>query len=258
MDPVAFQIGSLAIRWYGILIGLGVVSGLLLARHEATRRGLDGELVTDAVLFVLPAGFVGARLYYVLFNLEHYVRAPGDIFRIWHGGLAIHGGVLAGIAAAVWFSRRRRLPLLPLLDALSPGLALAQSIGRWGNFINREAYGAPVSEAFLRWFPPFLREGMRIQGQYHHPAFLYESLWNLLLCLFLVWAGRRQSLPAGRILALYLGLYSGGRFLVEGLRMDSLMLGPFRAAQVVSLLGIAAAAALWRHLHRKPGDPGRA
>ena len=238
MNPVAFQIGPLSVHWYGLLIGAGIMLALLTTYLLSERSALQTDKVMDGCIYMLPIAFLGARAYYVLFNLSYYLEKPSEIIKVWHGGLAIHGGVIAAIVFLVIYARRAKMDPLALLDLLAPGVILAQAIGRWGNFINQEAHGGVVSETFIRHFPEFIARGMLIDGNFYHPTFLYESGWNLVVFLILMVLSLRRGLAPGRILAGYLVLYSLGRFFIESLRTDSLMLGPLRVAQVVSLVGI--------------------
>lgn len=236
MNPIAFQIGPISIYWYSLLIALAFGLGILLANYHAIRHQIDTDQLFNLLLLVIPASIIGARLYYVLFNWGYYSVYPLEIPAVWHGGLAIHGGVLGGFLAGYWYIRRHKdLKLWPTADVIAPSLILGQTIGRWGNFFNQEAHGGPVSSEFISKFPTFIQKGMYIDGQYYHPTFLYESLWNSLVFLILLWLIRRKSLPAGIVTMTYLILYSLGRFFVEGLRTDSLMFGPLRIAQVVSI-----------------------
>lgn len=251
MNPIAFSIGPLSVRWYGLFIGLGIILALTYVNFESRRRGLDEETFLDAGLYMLPLAFLGARLYYVLFNLDFYLARPSEILKVWHGGLAIHGGVLAAIAFLFFYSKRKKLSFLLVLDILAPGVILAQALGRWGNFFNQEAYGGVVSQAFISRFPNFIQEGMYIGGAYHHPTFLYESVWNLLVFVFLIFLSRRAVRPPGRVLAAYVGLYSLGRFFIEDLRTDSLMMGPIQVARLVSFLGLVVSLVLVYSIYRK-------
>lgn len=235
MDPVALELGPLTIRWYGVLISLALALGTYLAYREAARRGIDPEHILNIALLAAPAAIIGARIYYVVFSWSNYADNPLEIFAVWHGGLAIHGGLLGGILAGYFYVRKNNLNFWQLADIVAPSIILGQAIGRWGNFFNQEAHGGPVSEEFISKFPRFIQEGMLIRGQYYHPTFLYESLWDLAVFLFLFWLSRRK-LPEGCVFFSYLALYSVGRFFIEGLRTDSLMLGPIRMAQLVSVL----------------------
>jgi phosphatidylglycerol---prolipoprotein diacylglyceryl transferase len=238
---IALQIGPLAIRWYGLLIATGVLLGTTLAHREAVRRGLDPDKVLNVIVSAVLVGLVGARLYYVLFNWDYYGANPGRIVAVWEGGLAIHGGLIAGALATLLYCRHAKLSLPVTLDIMSPCVAIGQAIGRWGNFFNQEAFGTPTSLPWKLYIDPAHRPSHLAGFDYFHPTFLYESLWNLFVFLVL-WFGLRKRLEGkpGALTLAYLGLYSIGRFFVEGLRIDSLMLGSFRAAQVASLLLVAA------------------
>ena len=239
MNPIAFNLGPISIHWYGLLIALAFGLGLLLANYHGVQRKIDIDKLTNLLLLVIPAAIIGARLYYVLFNWGYYAANPLEIPAVWHGGLAIHGGIIGGFLAGYWYVRREKdLKLWTIADIIAPSLILGQAIGRWGNFFNQEAHGGPVSSEFISRFPDFIQKGMHIEGQYYHPTFLYESLWNGLVFIILLWMIRRKSLPDGVVAMTYLILYSLGRFFVEGLRTDSLMFGPFRIAQVVSIVSI--------------------
>ncbi|MDE2179773.1 MAG: prolipoprotein diacylglyceryl transferase [candidate division NC10 bacterium] len=238
--PFVLQIGPLAVRWYGLLFAIAVLLGTWLAQREAIRRGEDPDQLLNVIVFGVMIGLIGARLYYVLFNWGYYGSRLLKILAVWEGGLAIHGGLLAGGLAAVIYSVRKKLPVLTYLDIMAPSAPLGQAIGRWGNFFNQEAFGVPTDLPWKLYIEPSHRPPDLAAYEYFHPTFLYESLWNLLVFTILYFALRRrlQRIP-GALLLCYIGLYSVGRFFVEGLRIDSLMLGPVRAAQVMSLMLIA-------------------
>ncbi|MDE2483665.1 MAG: prolipoprotein diacylglyceryl transferase [candidate division NC10 bacterium] len=238
--PFVLQIGPLAVRWYGLLFAIAVLLGTWLAQREAIRRGEDPDQLLNVIVFGVMIGLIGARLYYVLFNWGYYGSRPLKILAVWEGGLAIHGGLLAGGLAAVIYSVRKKLPVLTYLDIMAPSAPLGQAIGRWGNFFNQEAFGVPTDLPWKLYIEPSHRPPDLAAYEYFHPTFLYESLWNLLVFTILYFALRRrlERIP-GALLLCYIGLYSVGRFFVEGLRIDSLMLGPVRAAQVMSLMLIA-------------------
>ena len=245
----------ITIRWYGVLIAAGALIGLHLATREADRRGLDADALTTATLVAMLVGFVCARAYYVAFNWDVYASRPADIPAIWKGGIAIHGGLVGGITAGVVYMRWwRRLPVAPYLDVAAPSLALAQAIGRWGNFFNSEAYGRPTDLPWKLYIPPERRVPGFEAYDFFHPTFLYESLWNLGVFLVLWFGLRRRLAPRpGALFLCYLGLYSVGRFFIEGLRLDSLMAGGLRAAQVVSLvLVVVSAVGLLVLLRQRP------
>ncbi len=247
---IVIQIGPLAIRWYGLLIACAFLIGILLAQREARRRGEDPEELVNVAMVAIIAGLIGARLYYVIFNWGEYSARPWKMMAIWEGGLAIHGGLLAGILVGVIWARRRNLPTLIYLDIVAPSMVLGQAIGRWGNFFNQEAFGTPTDLPWKLYIEPGHRPIHLAEYDYFHPTFLYESLWNLAVFGVLVLLLRKRLAPyPGALFLSYLGLYSLGRFFIESLRIDSLWLGSFRAAQVMSLLLIlCAAGGLWRLL----------
>lgn len=234
---VAVRVGPVAIRWYGVLMATAMALGLWLAHRDARRRGLDSEKLLKAAELALLGGLVGARLYYVAFNLDYYSQFPGKIFALWEGGLAIHGGVLGGILAGGLYAWRRRLPLTQYLDVAAPSLALGQAIGRWGNFFNEEAFGRPTDLPWKLFISPAHRPPEYAQVEFFHPTFLYESLWDLVVFVLLLVALRdRLERAPGALFLAYVGLYSLGRLFTEGLRTDPLMLGSLRVAQLASLL----------------------
>jgi len=237
---IALQFGPLAVRWYGVLIATGVLLGTTLAHRDAIRRGQDPDKVLNAIVLTVIVGLLGGRLYYVLFNWDYYGANPGRILAVWQGGLAIHGGLIAGTLTTILYCRYATLSLPITLDILAPCAAIAQAIGRWGNFFNQEAFGVPTNLPWKLYIDPAHRPPHLAGFEYFHPTFLYESLWNLSVFAVL-WFGLRKRMESrpGTLILCYLGLYSVGRFFVEGLRIDSLMLGSFRAAQVVSLLLVA-------------------
>lgn len=246
MNPIAFQLGPIAVRWYGILIAAAFAIGLFLALREAKHQGLDPDHILDAVLVGGIVGIIGARVYYVLFNWPYYREYPGEILAIWHGGLAIHGGLIGAILVALFYSRAKKLSFWQLADIIAPSLILGQAIGRWGNFFNQEAYGYPTD---LPW-------AMYIDGAYRHPTFLYEFIWNILVFIFLLWLRRRRWIREGEVFLTYLIGYSLGRLFIEALRTDSLMLGPVRAAQAISVVIIVLSVSII-YILRKKNLPGK-
>lgn len=226
-DPIAFQIGNFAVRWYGILIATGMLLAVLISSKRAPSHKLAEEDILDLALWMLPIGVIGARLYYVLFNLDYY-HTFADVINIRQGGLAIHGGLIFGALAVYGVSKHKKVSCLNMIDLIIPSVALAQAIGRWGNFFNGEAHGGPTD---LPW-------GIIVDGVRVHPTFLYESIWCLMLFFFLSWWDKNRRVGYGQTFALYGILYSIERFLVESLRTDSLMIGPFKQAQVISVCAI--------------------
>lgn len=246
MDPVAFTIGSWPVYWYGILISSALLIGVFLAQHLAKKRGYDLDKLWTILLIAIPCAVVGARLYYVIFSWDMYADNLMKVFQVWKGGLAIHGGILGGALAILLTCRHYKMDFWGILDCITPALALGQSIGRWGNFINGEAYGSVTTLPWGISVPddPFL----------HHPTFLYESIWDfgLFIALMVLFGKYKRT---GNVACTYFIVYSVGRFFIEWLRTDSLMIGPLRQAQMISLCLIAVAAfvLVWRNkLHPVP------
>ena len=237
MNPTAFSILGFDIRWYGIIIATGIVLGISIANYNCKWREIDYDNLLNIVLLSLPIGIIGARLYYVVFEFENYKNNIIEAFNIRHGGLAIHGGLIFAIGTALIYTKVKKLPFIKFADVAAPCIILAQGLGRWGNFFNQEAHGDVVSYEFIKHFPMFIQKGMNIEGIYYNPTFLYESTWNLLVFIILMGI-LRKSKKNGIVFFTYIGLYSIGRFIIEGMRTDSLMLGPIRIAQLVSLSGV--------------------
>jgi phosphatidylglycerol---prolipoprotein diacylglyceryl transferase len=262
----SFNIGPLTIHFYGIVIMLGVVAATFLARREANRRGQNGELVWDMLVWMLIAGIIGARLWHILtpspslvaqgVTTYYYLTHPLDAIAIWNGGLGIAGAVAGGAIALYFFGRRHNLPFLIWLDILAPALALGQAIGRWGNFFNQELYGAPTSLPWAIYIDPQHRLAGFENQAYYHPTFLYESIWNLANMALLLWLRRRSKdrLKSGDVFLVYLITYPLGRFLLEFLRLDSSELAGINANQALMLVVMVAAILIlaWRH---RPGQP---
>lgn len=232
MNPVAFEIFGMPIRWYGIFIAAAFLFGTIIAIGEAKRKGIDEEVLIDLLLFAVPAALIGARIHYVIFSWDLYRDNPIEVFNFRGGGLAIHGGIIAAVIVALIFCKIRKQDFWKLADITAPSIILGQAIGRWGNYTNQEAFGGPTD---LPW-------GIMIGGEKVHPTFLYESLWNFLTFIFLLWYSRKKSKTDGEIFLLYIILYSFARFFIEGLRTDSLMWGQFRVAQIISVVSIVIAA----------------
>ncbi|WP_018130534.1 prolipoprotein diacylglyceryl transferase [Effusibacillus pohliae] len=258
IDPVAFTLGPIQVHWYGIIMTSAFVIGVLLAERHAKKFGIDPEHILNMAMYIIPLAIVGARAYYVIFEWDHYRHNLAEALAIWHGGLAIHGGLIGGFLGGLWYVRRYNLPFLSFGDILMPSVILGQAIGRWGNFINQEAHGGEVSEEFINHFPAFIKRQMFIDGHFYHPTFLYESLWDLCVFFILLAILHRFRKFDGQVLFSYMVLYSIGRFFIEGMRTDSLMLGPLRAAQLVSLTLIAAGSGLliwaWRRNKQQIGN----
>jgi len=238
--PILLQLGPFSLRWYSVLVTGGIVLGTLVAQRLAAKRGLDPEMIGDLAVWLGVGAIPCARLYYVLFRWDYFQQHLASIPAVWEGGIAIHGGILGGLVAGWLFARRRKLSFVQLLDIVTPGLILGQAVGRWGNFFNSEAFGDPTDLPWKLFIPEALRPPGLTQFSYFHPTFLYESLWNLGVFGILLFAFTRWTqVKPGTIASLYALCYSLGRLWIEGLRTDSLMLGPLRIAQVVSLIGIS-------------------
>ncbi|HHX0349554.1 TPA: prolipoprotein diacylglyceryl transferase [Staphylococcus aureus] len=237
IDPVAFNLGPLSVRWYGIIIAVGILLGYFVAQRALVKAGLHKDTLVDIIFYSALFGFIAARIYFVIFQWPYYAENPSEIIKIWHGGIAIHGGLIGGFIAGVIVCKVKNLNPFQISDIVAPSIILAQGIGRWGNFMNHEAHGGPVSRAFLEQLhlPNFIIENMYINGQYYHPTFLYESIWDV--AGFIILVNIRKHLKLGETFFLYLTWYSIGRFFIEGLRTDSLMLtSNIRVAQLVSIL----------------------
>ena len=240
MDRVAIDFGFIQIYWYSIFILLGMALGMIIVLEEAKRKHFNENTITDLIFWTVIWGVIGARFHYVIYNFNYYSLHQAEIFEIWNGGLAIHGGIIFGTLYVIYFARKRKIHILKLTDLCAPGLIAGQMIGRWGNFFNGEAYGACVGRAALEKLPlpKFIIDGMYIQkeGDYCHPAFLYESIWNLIGLIILLFLRKLKYIKEGQITGFYLVWYSAGRFVIEGMRTDSLMLGGFKVAQIISVI----------------------
>ena len=251
--PSYFTLFGRPIYFYGVLIGLGFLLAIVFCAKRAKRFGLKEDDVYDVAIWLIPCSILGARLYYVLFRFDYYRVHPDELFSVWNGGLAIYGGVIAGVLTVYLVCRHKKIPVPAMLDNLCYGLLIGQIIGRWGNFLNREAFGA-VTDIFCR-MGLTAPDGTTV---YVHPTFLYESLWNLGVLLFLLWferTGRRRF--DGHCVTLYFLLYGLARFWIEGLRTDSLYIGNtgVRVSQALSLALVIASAALLLYMHRRPFSP---
>jgi phosphatidylglycerol---prolipoprotein diacylglyceryl transferase len=257
-----FNIGPFTIHFYGIIIMLGVIAALFLARREAVRHGQNGEFVWDMVVWIIIAGIVGARLWHILtpspslvaegVTTFYYLTHPFDAIAIWKGGLGIPGAVIGGVIALFFFVRKYHLPFLRWLDILAPALALGQAIGRWVNFFNQELYGAPTSLPWAIYIDPQHRLAGFESQAYYHPTFLYESIWNLGNMTFLLWLSKRlkNKLKTGDIFLVYLIVYPLGRFLLEFLRLDSSQVAGINANQFVMITVLIVASLILFLRHR--------
>jgi len=235
----AFEVGPVTIYWYGIILALAFLSGLAVSMKIAKEKGEDSDKVLNLAIFLLIGAVLGARLYFVAFNWDFYRTHLQEIFMTWHGGLSIHGGIIVGFITGVIYTKLNKLPLLKYADIIAPGLILGQSIGRWGNFFNSEAFGAPTNLPWKLFIPIENRPPQFINYQYFHPTFLYESLWDFAVFLLLFFVLRKKLQKDGSVFFLYLILYSFGRLIIEGIRIDSIYaIFGMPLAQVVSIIFI--------------------
>ena len=240
--PIAFELGPLSIRWYGLLIASAIILGTVLAQKLAEKRNVDPEMVGDLAIWLVVGAIPCARFYYVLFEWPRFQNQEWyKVFAIWEGGIAIHGAIIGGAIAATIFCKRQKISTWLMADIFMPAVILGQAIGRWGNFFNSEAFGAPTDLPWKLFIPSNRRPPEFIGEFYFHPTFLYESVWNMGVFAILIFAFLRfPKLRTGTITMIYAIAYSLGRFWIEGLRTDSLMVGGLRTAQMVSLGAIAA------------------
>lgn len=239
-NPVAFTVFGVDVMWYGVIIGSAILMACAIGYVLVEQEGMSGDRLVDVLLFAVPMAIVGARAYYVAFEWERYAGDIMEIINIRNGGLAIHGGLIFGIGTGLICGKIWKLDIPRHLDIVAICVPLAQSIGRWGNFCNEEAHGGPTDFII----------NVLIDGETYHATFLYEAMWCFALCIFLFVIYRAGKKFNGQLMCLYVMLYSVERYLVEGLRTDSLMIGPFRQAQLLSLvlivLGAVAYIVLWR------------
>ncbi len=237
MNPVIFTIWGISIKWYSLFILIGILIGIFLVMKEAKKFNLNKDDIFNLCFYGIIFGIIGARIYYVLFNISYYRYNLMEIFAIWNGGLAIHGGLIAGVIAIYVYAHKHKLNFMRFLDIVAPAVILAQAIGRWGNFFNSEAHGFATTLSVLKklYIPNFIIKGMNIGGVYYLPTFYFESLWCLLGFIVLLIIRHFKYIKVGTTTAIYLMWYSFGRFFIEAWRTDSLMFGGFKMAQIVSL-----------------------
>ena len=247
--PTSAIVAGIEIHWYGLIIAVGMALAVALACAREKRLGLPKDTALDLALAGIPGAIVCARLYYVLFSWQAYADAPIRALYIWEGGLAIYGGIIGGVLVGFIYARRKKLSFLKLADLAAPSIALGQAVGRWGNFVNQEAFGDVAAREWQRVFP--ISVLIEADGQWHYATFFYESAWCLLIVLALLWAEKKRRLRReGDVFTAYVFLYALERCLVEGLRTDSLYLGPLRVSQLLSLVALLACAGI--ALRRSP------
>ena len=237
MNRTLIKLGPISIYWYSVMIALGFLAAMIVCLTEVKRKKLDIEKYSNMVFYAVLFGILGARIYYVLFNLDYYLKMPSEILKVWHGGLAIHGGIIAGILVVYFYTKKYKMKFLKTLDISVVGIIIAQAIGRWGNFFNQESFVKLTTKAALikQRIPNFIIEGMYIDGAYYQPTFLYESVWNLIGFIIMLFLRRAKKLKVGYLTGFYLIWYSLGRCFIEYFISDSLMLGNIKVAQLISL-----------------------
>ena len=250
--PRMFSIGPLSVHFYGLIIACGLILAVIYACRRSRQFGIKEDDIIDGVLWVTPFAILCARAYYCIFQWENYASNPISMLYIWEGGLAIYGGVLGAILGVIVLCRFKKIRLGAFLDLVALGFLIGQALGRWGNFFNREAFGAET-ESFLRMG---LYNAFAAETTYHHPTFLYESLWNLTGFVILHFLSRKRQYD-GQIALGYALWYGLGRAFIEGLRTDSLYWGPFRVSQVLAAVSCLAAAMVLLYLNFKSHDPAK-
>lgn len=240
MNRVAFNIFGFNVYYYSLCILLGVIVAYILITREGKKQGLPKEFISDLIFYTLIIGILGARVYYCVFNLDYYLANPSEILKIYNGGLAIHGGVIAGFIFVYFYTKKKNVSFIKILDIVAPAVIIAQSFGRWGNFFNQEAHGGITTYQNLKnmHIPEFIINGMHIEGKYYYPTFFFESIWCLIGFIILMIARRNKNLRKGFQIGFYFIWYGIGRFFIEALRTDSLMFFGLKIAQIVSLIGI--------------------
>jgi phosphatidylglycerol:prolipoprotein diacylglycerol transferase len=252
MNSIALELGPITIYWYSITMFLAILTATILIVIESKKQKVNKDDLIYLIFYGIICGILGARIYYVLFNLDYYLQDPLETIKIWHGGIAIHGAIIGGLLFLIFFSKKKKLNVLKMMDIIAVGLIIAQAIGRWGNFFNQEAHGVETSLSFLKslHLPKFIIEGMHINGVYYHPTFLYESIGNVIV-FFVLYKLAKNRKFSGQIACGYFIGYAFVRFFVEGLRTDSLMLGPIRVSQALSLLLFIASLCIYIYKSRK-------
>jgi len=237
MDRILFSFGPITIYWYSVTMLLAVLTGIYLSLRESKKQEMY-SFISDLITYVIIFGIIGARLYYVIFNFDTYKYDLLSIFKIWEGGIAIYGAIIGGFIAIIYLAKKRNQSVIKTTDIIAPGLILAQAIGRWGNFFNSEAHGGVVTHEFLKslHLPNFIIEGMYINGSYYHPTFLYESIWCIIGFIILIIIRKLTDRKNGITTYSYFIWYGFGRFIIEGVRTDSLYLRNFRISQIVSII----------------------
>lgn len=240
MSRVAFSIFNINIYWYSICILIGIIIAYLLIIQESKKHNLNKNNISDLIFYTIVVGIVGARLYYVVFNLDYYLPNPSEIIKIYNGGLAIHGGVISGLIFVYYYTKKYDINFIRILDIVSPAVIIAQSIGRWGNFFNKEAYGSIIKLNTLQNMniPKFIIDGMKINNHYYFPTFFFESILCFIGFIIIMLLRKNKKIKLGVQIGFYFIWYGIVRFFIEILREDSLMFLNLKMAQIISIMGI--------------------
>lgn len=240
MNRVAFNIFGLNIYWYSICILLGIVVAYILIINESKKHNIGKNEVSDLIFYTILFGILGARIYYVIFNLDYYLTYPSEILKVYNGGLAIHGGIITGLLTIYFYCKKKKLNFLRILDICAPAVIVAQAIGRWGNFFNQEAYGSitTLNKLSSLHIPKFIINNMLINGKYYYPTFFFESILCLVGFIMILIIRKTKKINLGFQIGLYFVWYGIIRFFIEALRTDSLMLFNLKMAQIISIIGI--------------------
>ena len=240
MNPILIDLGFIQIRWYAVIILIAFIFGYFIVINRCKKHMISTTKITDLCFYLIPICIIGARIYYCIFEYKYYLENILAIFKIWEGGLAIHGGVIAGIVFIYFYTKKNNINLLQILDIFAPALVLGQAIGRWGNFFNQEAFGPITTYTALKnlHIPEFIKDGMFIQNNYHHPTFFYESLGCLIIFIIIICIRNLKIIKTGQITSIYLVGYGIIRFFIESLRQDSLMFLNLKIAQIISIIMI--------------------
>ncbi|MGL9727448.1 prolipoprotein diacylglyceryl transferase [Enterococcus sp. DIV0756] len=257
INRVAFELFGLQIYWYAIIIVSGIALALWMSNREAVRVGLKEDDMTNFILWALPIAIIGARLYYILFDLGPYLADPIQIFNTRSGGLAIYGGLIAAVIVLLVYTRHHFIDPWLFLDVVAPGVMLGQAMGRWGNFTNHEAYGGETTRQFLEnlHLPQFIINNMYIDGAFRQPTFFYESMWSFIGLVLILIIRKKVAVKRGELFLGYVTWYSFGRFFIEGMRTDSLyFFGSLRVSQVLSLILFISGIVLLYYRRKKRTD----
>lgn len=249
MNPIFIKLGPITIYWYSIFILISLILGYYLSLKEAKKHNITSDMIIDLLFYIVPIAIICARLYYVIFNFDYYSLNLVEIFYIWHGGLAIHGALLGGCAYLIYYCRKHKLSFLLMTDIIVVSLFLGQALGRWGNFMNGEAFGTATTLAQLQdlHIPSFIIKGMQIDGVYHLPTFYFESLGCIIGFIVLLLLRHKKNLQLGKLTSIYFIWYGTIRFFIESLRTDSLMIGSLKMAELVSIAMIGIGIIIWIH-----------